>query len=114
MQTLNFFPYYEPLLSNHSKTTTFRLNKPHIQPGERVRLTVGWDATNRRQLHLAQVERVYSKSLFELAADDFDGESPDCRTTEAARLVLSAIYRKTVQPQDEVWVVKFRHLREQE
>ncbi len=114
MQVLNFFPYYEPFLSDQSKTTTFRLNRPPFQPGEQVRLTIGWEVASARQLHLVQIERLYSKRLFELAADDFDGESPDCRTRDATRLVLSAIYRRTVQPQDEVWIVKFRHLKERE
>lgn len=114
MQALNFFPYYEPFLVDKSKTTTFRLNRPAVLPGERVRLTVGWEAASALELHPACIERIYSKRVSELAIDDFDGESPDCTTKEAAQLVLSAIYRRVVRPQDEVWVVKFRHLKETE
>src|SRR5690348_14078522 len=104
---LNFFPYYEPYLSSRTKKTTFRLNKPRVAPGDLIELTVGWEELKSEALHEAQVIEVYSKRLEQLADRDFDGESPDCRSREAAQLVLSAIYRRVVSARDEIWIIKF-------
>jgi uncharacterized protein YqfB (UPF0267 family) len=39
VRDLNFFPYYEQLLSSREKTTTIRLGEAEYEPGEIVRLT---------------------------------------------------------------------------
>lgn len=110
MRTLNFYPYYEPLLAANEKTTTFRLSDVDYMPGETVRLTVGWDENEGRHLHNAVIEQVYRKAIHELASSDFAGESPDCLTPEATALVLSCIYRRVVTVDQNIWVIKFRHL----
>lgn len=110
MKTLNFFPYYEPYLIAGKKTTTFRVSQPvQLREGSEVLLTIGWDEVGVTPLHMITIEKVYSKEINRLDTEDFDGESPDCKTPETALLVLGAIYRKTLTPRDVVWVVKFRH-----
>ena len=72
-------------------------------------LTIGWDEVAVTPLHIVTIEKVYSRRIDQLDAKDFDGESPDCKTAETALLVLGAIYRRILAPQDVIWVVKFRH-----
>jgi hypothetical protein len=110
MKTLNFFPYYEPYLLQRQKTTTFRLIRGDYQPGERVRLTIGWNNQETKVLHSVIIESVYEKAICDLAAIDFEGESPDCKNPDSTALVLSAIYRRTVTVDCVIWVVKFKYL----
>lgn len=110
MQTLNFFPYYEPYLRDGRKTTTFRLGQPiHFLVGAEVLLTLGWDDKAVLPLHQVTIEKVYTKQICQLNALDFDGESPDCQSPETSALVLGAIYRKVLSLTDQIWVVKFSH-----
>jgi len=62
-----------------------------------------------QELHGATVTSVYEKSIHELNALDFSGESPDCKTPEATALVLSAIYKQVITVDAKVRVVKFAH-----
>lgn len=110
MKILNFYPYYEPYLRSGSKTTTIRIHAPDFKKGEIVRLTVGWNEKEVRNLHQVEIVSLYSKCISSLEAADFEGESPDCREPEATALVLSSIYRMNVDDSARVWVVKFKHL----
>jgi hypothetical protein len=113
MKTLNFYPYYRQLLQDEVKTTTLRLPGTRVfEPREVVALTVGWPETGIIEtLHSVVIERSYQKRIDELNASDLEGESPDCRSREAVKYVLGAIYRKVVQDHDLVNVIKFKHLR---
>ena len=110
MNTLNFYPYYERFLRSRTKTTTFRTRAPAFRPGDIVQLTLGWSEEDVRKLHKAEILSVYSKTISSLESEDFEGESPDCKTPETTALVLSAIYRKQIEQGDSIWIVKFRHL----
>lgn len=109
MKNLNFYPYYEHFLRSRQKTTTFRLAFPDLKEGEWVMLTLGWDENQVVELHPVRIKQVYSKPISELNSYDFEGESPDCKSSEATRLVLCSIYRTLIKEQDEIWVVKFDH-----
>ncbi len=111
MNTLNFYPYYRALLEHRTKTTTLRLpSNSRFQVGEKVMLTVGWpDDEHFETLHPAIIEQVYQKRLAELSLEDLAGESPDCVTVSAVPYVLGAIYRKILNSDDRVLVVKFKH-----
>jgi len=109
-KTLNFFPYYEPYLRLGRKTTTLRLGNPtELMPGQDVMLTVGWQEELARPLHVARVKAVYQKPIGQLTGEDLDGESPDCASAEAARLVLGAIYRTVLTESESIYVIKFEH-----
>jgi hypothetical protein len=111
VKTVNFFPFYEEYLRSRKKTTTFRLGlQCAFNVGEEVTLTVGWDEGNATPLHRACIREVYRKRICDLTTSDFDGESPDCRSREATKLVLSSIYRRVLSEQDCIWVVKFDHI----
>lgn len=110
MKRLNFFPYYEDLLRERLKTTTFRVgSRPPYMRGEQVMLTVGWREDEGVELHRAHVTDIYNRKVKDLKPLDFEGESPDCQEPAATRLVLSAIYRTIVHEDDEIWIVKFEH-----
>jgi len=78
-------------------------------PGDRVVLTVGWDEEHARELHSGSIQGVYRRRIRDLTAYDFKGESPDCQSPEATRLVLGCIYRTVLAPDQEIWVIKFEH-----
>jgi len=112
MKRLNFFPHYKAVLENKSKTTTFRLpdREKDFEEGEKVLLTVGWhESQGFEKVHPAIIERVYEKKVSELEPNDFEGESRDCLTRDAVPLVLSAIYRRVVGPEDIIRIIKFKH-----
>lgn len=109
MKRLNFFPYYECLLRSRKKTTTFRLTRPSFEKGDKVMLSIGWEKDNASDLHLCIIKDLYVRRIGDLNEYDFEGESPDCRSVEATRLVLSCIYRTILKPTDHIWVVKFDH-----
>lgn len=110
MKTLRFFPHYEPYLISATKTTTLRMgNSAHLQAGDEALITVGWESEDQRPLHRAVITSVERKPLGQLTEQDLAGESPDCRSPEAARLVLSGIYRTLIPPSRPVYIVKFRH-----
>ena len=111
MEQLNFFPYYEELLRGRLKTTTFRVgDSSSFSKDEKVIITVGWEEVGAAHLHPARITSVYRRKIAELTEDDFRGESPDCQSREASRLVLSCLYRTVLPPDASVWVVKFNHL----
>ena len=109
MRSLNFYPFYEYLLRSRQKTTTFRVNEPLLKKGDTAVLTVGWDESNALALGEIRISDVYKKRIADLDESDFEGESQDCKSREATKLVLSAIYRKVVTDADEVWVVRFMY-----
>jgi len=109
MKRLNFFPYYEDLLRSRKKTTTFRITRPSIKQGDRVMISIGWNEENATGLHPGLIKDLYIRRICDLDEYDFEGESPDCKSVEAARLVLSCIYRTILKPSDKIWVVKFNH-----
>jgi hypothetical protein len=111
MKRLNFFPYYEGLLRERLKTTTFRVgSRPPYTTGEPVMLTIGWRDDEAVELHGVRVTDIYQRKVKDLQPRDFEGESPDCRDPAATRLVLSAIYRTVVLEDDDIWIVKFEHV----
>jgi hypothetical protein len=61
----------------------------------------------------AIIREVYRRSIKKLAKHDFEGESPDCKTREATKLVLGSIYRSVLNDDDMVWVIKFEHIDKQ-
>jgi hypothetical protein len=111
MKRLNFYPYYEELLSSRTKTTTFRLsNRASFEEGEEVMLSMGWEEDSAIELHPVRIRKVYTRRIRDLNESDFEGESPDCKSPEATRLVLSCVYRTIVNLDDEIWIVKFDYL----
>ena len=110
MKHLNFFPFYEDYLRSREKTTTVRLNtRASFKEGEEVIISVGWEEDKAIDLHAGTIRKVYPRRIRDLNKTDFEGESPDCKSPETARLVLSCIYRTVLSDNDEVWVVKFDH-----
>lgn len=110
MKRLNFYPFYEKYLRSRKKTTTFRLtDHASFKEGDDVMLSIGWEENSAIDLHPGQIRKVYCRRIRDLNELDFEGESPDCKSPEAAKLVLSCIYRTVVSDDDEVWVVKFDH-----
>jgi len=108
---LNFFPYYENLIRSKIKTTTFRLcNGSRYKEGDEVMLSIGWDEKKAFNLHKARISMVYSRRIRELNDFDFEGESPDCKSQEAAILVLGCIYKIVLTIDDEICIIKFIHL----
>lgn len=108
MKRLKFLPFYKRLIQNRDKTTTFRLNQPkELQEGDEVVLTIGWEEENSEDICQAKIEKIYSKKIKELSEFDFKGESPDCKSREATRLVLSNIYKSVLSEEDKIWIIKF-------
>lgn len=111
MKRLNFFPYYENLLRSRKKKTTFRLSDySSFSTGEVVMLSVGWDEINVVDLHTALIKEIYTRRICDLKEKDFEGESQDCKSPEATKLVLSSIYRTVLTDESEIWVIKFNHV----
>lgn len=79
-------------------------------PGEIVRLTIGWSEPGDRLIHSARITKVYKKALRQLVAEDLEGESPDCQNLEAVPFVIGCIYRKVLSGDDLVTIVKFQHV----
>lgn len=111
MKRLNFYPFYEELLSSKQKTTTLRIGDSDIfTPGEIVLLSIGWDRNNATDLHKIKITQCYTKKLSDLTIQDFDGESPDCKNIAATQLVLSCIYKRVIKSDQIVHIVKYEHL----
>ena len=111
MKQLNFYPYYRNLLVDGAKTTTIRLsNREGFVPGDEVSITIGWDLESAEHLRYGEIIKVYKRRVRDLTEEDFEGESPDCKDPETTAMVLGAIYRKEVNLDDEVVVVKFAYV----
>lgn len=111
MKRLNFYPFYKELLSSKEKTTTLRIGDSDIfTPGEIALLSIGWDRNNATDLHKIEITQCYEKKISELVPHDFDGESPDCKSVSATKLVLSCIYKKVLSENHPVRVIKFKHI----
>ncbi|MDD2804001.1 MAG: ASCH domain-containing protein [Elusimicrobiales bacterium] len=111
MKRLNFYPFYEELLSSKQKTTTLRIgNSDVFLPGEIALLSIGWDRNKATDLHKIEITQCYEKKISELANHDFDGESPDCKSIAAAQLVLSCIYKRVLKGDNIVRIIKFKHI----
>ena len=111
LKNLNFYPYYEPYLRSRAKTTTFRIaQRAPFQTREKLPITIGWDEANSAPIGFALIREVYEKPLRDLTEEDFAGESPDCRSIESAKLVLSCTYKASIDDNDKIWVVKFEHV----
>jgi len=111
MKNLNFYPYYEPYIRSRAKTTTFRIaERAPFQTSNKAPITIGWEESNAVPIGFALIREVYQRTLRDLTEDDFEGESPDCRSVESAKLVLSCIYKVCLNDNDKIWVVKFEHV----
>jgi hypothetical protein len=110
VRDLNFFPYFEQLLISREKTTTIRLGEAEYEPGEIVRLTIGWSEPGERLIHEAKITNVYKRALRNLVKEDLEGESPDCQSLEVVSFVIGCIYRTVLSGDDIVTVVKFRYV----
>ena len=112
MKILNFYPFYEEYLKSYVKTTTLRLtNAANYKQDEEVIISIGWDEEDAIHLHTARIKKIYRRRICELKKIDFRGESPDCKSQETARLVLSCIYRTLLKNDDRIWVIKFEHIK---
>lgn len=108
MKTLHFFPHYEPYLRDGSKTLTLRLaNRQGLRSGDRVSICVGWEPDQRHSLFPAYIDQVRRLPLCELTEIDLRNESPDCRSVESASLVMSAVYRRLIDPTEFVYAIHF-------
>lgn len=111
MKRLNFYPYYGEYLRSRTKTTTIRLtNSAVYRKGDEVMLSLGWTEDNTVDLHIVKIREIYRRYIKDLTEIDLEGESPDCKSSEAAKLVLSCIYKAVLSDEDEVWVVKFDYM----
>jgi hypothetical protein len=111
MKRLNFYPYYEDILRSGEKTTTFRLtNGARFNEGDEVMISIGWNEKEAIDLHKARIEKLYFRHISELTDYDFEGESIDCKSPEATRLVLGCIYKTVLSLDDDICVIKFVHL----
>ncbi len=111
MKRLNFYPFYEEYLRSQKKTTTFRLSSfIPFEVGEEVMISIGWTEEEAIDLHPARIRMSYRRRICDLEKKDFEGESPDCKSPEPTRLVLSCIYRTVLKENDEIWVIKFDYM----
>lgn len=95
---------------SRKKTTTFRLgNSNQYKEGDEVMLSIGWKVDEAIDLHPAKINKSYGRRINQLNESDLEGESPDCQTPEATKLVLSSIYRTVLRNEDEIWVLKYEH-----
>lgn len=109
---LNFFPYYEDLLKNGLKTTTIRLGiNSRFQVNDQIIITVGWSEDSSLPVRGAVVTEVFNKQINQLSITDLEGESPDCSLKSSVKYVLSAIYRKKVEEDDYVTIIKWNYLK---
>lgn len=110
MKKLNFFPFYDEYLKDHKKTTTFRLsNTAPYKKGDEVVISIGWTEDEAVPVSHAVIKSVDRRRIRDLGESDFEGESPDCKSPETTRLVLSCIYKRVLNNDDVIWVVKFDH-----
>jgi hypothetical protein len=111
LKRLNFYPYYEEMLRSRIKTTTFRLSKgARFKEDDEVMISLGWDEKKAIDLHKVRIKMVYFRRIRELNDFDFEGESPDCKSQESTRLVLGCIYKTILTLEDEICVIKFKHI----
>lgn len=114
MKTMNYFPFYNTLLSSKQMTTGFRLSDKTklYEIGEKIKLTTGWNQDNMPKKNIGEIEitEIKYKQLNELTDEDFKGQSPECNNLERAILCLSAIYKKEVSAADKVTVIKWKFL----
>ena len=111
MTTLNFAPHYEAWLRDGTKTTTLRLGH-RLEPraGQIVDITVGHPESEQQCIGQARVIQVRYLSVDSLTEDDLKGESPDCRSLESARRVLSEIYARELEPHEALTLIRFQAL----
>jgi uncharacterized protein YqfB (UPF0267 family) len=108
MKRLNFFPFYEDYLRSRQKTTTFRLeNHESFKAGDDIIISIGWEKERYTDLCVGKIRNIYRKRIQDLSEYDFEGESPDCNSPAAVKLVLSCIYRTNLTENNEIWVIKF-------
>lgn len=109
IKVLNFFPFYANLIRDKKKTTTLRLgNKCSLyKAGEQMDITIGWDLKNVERLGKIVITEVILKKIKDLTTVDLVGESPDCLIPDAVKYCLGAIYRKDVNEEDIVTIVKW-------
>ena len=108
MKQLNFAPCYAAYLRAGTKTVTLRAaNRRDLAPGDSVMLTVGWEGAEADPLGRARIVSVQEKAFGALEVADLAGESPDCGSPDAARLVLSCLYRRVFTDADPVVVIRF-------
>jgi len=111
MKQLNLFPYYEELIRSQEKTTTIRLgNKTnHYKIGDEIVITIGWEEKNGVKINHGKITNIYLKKISELNYEDLEGESPDCINKKSVKYVISSIYRKIVNNDDYVTVIKWKY-----
>ena len=109
---LHFYPYYEDLLKERRKTSTLRLGDQTMKyrKGDLVKLTYSWNPQEAVMLGHVRIVDVFSVPIRSLKNEDLEGESPDCKTTQAVPYVLSAIYRKVVTEDDIVTVIRWNYV----
>ncbi len=109
---LNFYPYYEELLITRQKFTTIRLGDrlDRFKLGQEVSITLGWSEEQAIPVSKAVITSVKLKKIKEVADDDLVGESPDCKTRQAIKYVLSAIYRKIATDDDYVTIISWKYV----
>ncbi len=111
MKLLNFYPIYRKLILTEEKYTTLRLgDKSHdFVPGDAIDISVGWDLDSFEVIKKGIINSIIVKKISELSHDDIIGESPDCKSTEAVKYVLGSIYRKLVDDDSVISVIKWRY-----
>jgi len=111
MIQLNLYPYYEELITSQKKTTTIRLGDKtdRFRIGEEISITVGWDEKEGVVINNGKIVDVRLKKINELNDNDLNGESPDCVFKDSVKYVISSIYRKIVNDDDLVTIVKWAY-----
>ncbi len=117
MYALNFYSaLFSDALRQGRKTATIRLGNKldKYQEGQVVWITVGQRFGIRHRIFTAIIDRIEVKRLAEVTPREIERDHPQIRRHEELIDFLSKIYRRTVGLDDEVSVIHFSRIEENE
>jgi len=115
MFVLNFYSeIYADMLKKGRKTATIRLGDKSnkYQTGQLVWITIGRRFGPRQRLFTAVIDEVVVKPVGELTSREIEKENPEFRLPEEVMTFLSRIYDRVVTPLDNVTIISFSPVRE--
>ncbi len=117
MYALNFYStLFADALRQGRKTATIRLGDKQgkYQEGQVVWVTVGQRFGIRHRIFTAIIDRIETKRLAEVTPREIERDHPQLRRHEELIDFLSKIYRRSVGLDDEVSVIHFSRIEENE
>jgi len=117
MFALNFYSeMYADMLRKGRKTATIRLGdkSDKYRSGQLVWITIGRRFGPRQKLFTAIIDEVEVKQAGDLTAREIEKENPEMRLPEEIMTLLGRIYDRPVTPLDEVTIIHFSPVWEDE